>query len=147
MLGCNSKDRWSFINFLWVYTTGKQVELFSGQLIRERKRTLTAKKVNLNRDRSISSDDVCSLHLLHVQHRVLRQWEFLNREHSPLVEGVHCTKLLSSLTRLDLTEEENMFFVRSEPVESKLVRLDTRRLTYPKVESSLVWISRITSPR
>ena len=40
-----------------VRTTGKQVELTSGQFIRERERTLSAKQANLIRDWSISSKE------------------------------------------------------------------------------------------
>ena len=49
------------------------------------------------------------------------------REDSPV--GGHITvQLVSSLLRLDLTKEENMlFFVCSEAVESKLVKLETSR--------------------
>ena len=60
--GCNSNDKWilkrSFINSVCTQQV-QQVELNSGQLVREREREreryLSAKQANLIRDRSVSS--------------------------------------------------------------------------------------------
>ena len=58
--GCNSNDKWilkrSFINSVCTQQV-QQVELNSGQLVREREREryLSAKQANLIRDRSVYS--------------------------------------------------------------------------------------------
>ena len=61
------------------------------------------------------------------------------REDSPL-GGRITVQLVSSLLRLDLTKEENMlFFVCSEAVESKLVKLETSRtVIFPPTVSVLM---------
>ena len=48
--------------------------------------------------------------------------------HKRLTVGGRITvQLVSDLTRLDMVNEEKMFFVCSEAVESKLVKLETSR--------------------
>ena len=56
-----------------------------------------------------------------------------------IVGGRITVQLVSSLTRLDLTKEENMFFVCNEATESKLVKLETSRAVILPPKVGVLW--------